>query len=193
MQVNIRMTCAGERVEMVLGFDYATVGFAAAAPLVNNVLDTSLWAVIRQQMCNRIVHDETYMIDLFSQFGGAATFGPFTDPAGTIVGKGVPNNSAFVVSHATDLRGKSYRGRSYVPGIAASLVDGNSLDPIAAAALVSGFNSMRVALDSDGINFAVLSRRANKQWRETGQATPVRISQAKDNTMDSQRGRLPGH
>lgn len=193
MQVNMRFNWAGENVEMVMGFDYANIGFATAAPLVYDVLNLQFWEALRYQLSNTIQSVETYMIDLVSQFGGSATFGPFTDPVGSVVGKSVTNNVAFVVTHATALRGRSYRGRTYVPGLADQSVNNNRLDPAVVTAVVFSFNDMRDGLFDQGINFVVLSRRHLKEWRELGQATPVVISAVKDNVVDSQRGRLPNH
>lgn len=191
MQVNMRFQYNGTNVEMVLGFDYADIGFASAAPLVYNVLDSALWGDLRLNLANTLVSTETYMIDLFSQYGGARTFGPFTNPAGAHADKGLPNNVAFVVSHRTGLRGKSYRGRTYIPGLIEGAVINNTLDAAVALSYVVAFNNMRTALFSDGINFCVLSRRINNAWRTEGQATPVEVSLTKDNRVDTQRGRLP--
>lgn len=192
MQVNTRYLLDGENVEMVLGFDYASVGFAAAAPLVFNVLDGVWWDTVRYQLSDAIVSRETYMIDLVSQYAGSRTFPAFTNPAGVIVGEPVPNNVAFCVTHRTALRGKSFRGRTYIPGLSNAAVNTNTVLAVSGDAIVDGFNAMRTALFTDGINFCILSRRFGKAWRAAGQATPVEVSLVRDYFVDSQRGRGRG-
>lgn len=192
MQVNIRWTLQGEPIEMVLGFDYGTVGFADAAPLVWGRLD-SLWDDIRGIASPAMVSTDTYMVDLTNQFAGSASFGPFSSPAGSTSGLVKPNNVAFVITHRTAARGKSFRGRSYIAGWTDSTVTGNYLGVAYADGLAASFNSMRTDLALDDIKFCVLSRRINGAWRENGVATPVTLSLYRDLALDSQRGRLPGH
>jgi len=53
-------------------------------------------------------------------------FGAF---AGGVSGEANPNNVAAVVSLRTDQRGRSARGRNYVPGIPGSVVTLNTVEP----------------------------------------------------------------
>jgi len=192
LQANVRWTLDGQQIENVLNFSYLTMSFEAAAPLVAGALDAAWWASMRVQYSGSLVHQSTYIVDLSSQTGPIAVFPQFDDPAGAAAGSAVPSNAALCITHRTASRGRSFRGRTYMSGIAKSVVDNSEVSTGVVSDIVNAFNELRVALAADDINFAVVSRYENKLPRDIGIATYVTLSEARDNVVDSQRRRLPG-
>lgn len=126
-----------------------------------------------------------------------------TEPAappvsGEVLGSAAPNNVTLAIAFRTTLRGRSFRGRNYVAGIPLSSVFNSRIDPNAVANWVAAYNTLRTTAAVDGHIHSVLSRfsgvdaNGNPIPRTQGLATPVTAAVAVDNTVDSQRRRLPG-
>ena len=192
LQANVRFTLDGQQIENVLNFDYGEAAFAGAAAAVAGALDLAWWDSMRVQFSGALVHQSVYITDLSSETGPIAVFPQFTNPAGAATGSAVPSNAALCVTHRTSARGRSYRGRTFMSGIAKSVVDNSEVSSGVVSDIVGAFNEMRVALAADDILFVVCSRQLDKAPRIIGQATPVTLSEARDNVIDSQRRRLPG-
>ena len=112
--------------------------------------------------------------------------------AGTLAGDSVPNNAALAVSFYTDQRGRSYRGRNYVPGLSAgNLASTSTFATAVLAGLLAAYVELPTALGSVGAEHAVLSRQHNGAPRTTGVATPV-TAYGGNVQIDSQRRRLAG-
>ena len=103
----------------------------------------------------------------------------------------LPNNVAFCISLRTGNRGRSFRGRNFIPGIAESHVVKSELNSTAAGGLVSAWGGLLAVGTSSGWTMVVVSRFHNHLPRTTGVATPVQSIFAIDNVVDSQRRRLP--
>jgi hypothetical protein len=192
MQANVRFVLDGQQIENVLNFNFPAGEFQASAATVYGLLNETWWALLRVQLSNQLVSVETYIVDLTSQSGETATFPAFTDPAGNITAEAEANSIALCVTLRTVKRGRSYRGRSYVAGLATSNVTQNTVD----TSVTSGIANAYIALHNDAIDAGVLmvvvSRRQNKEWLTVGVATPVTFCLVRDRTVDSQRRRLPG-
>lgn len=192
LQANIRFTLDAQQIENVLNFIYPVDDFEGAADSVYSTLNDVWWAAIRTYLSDAVFSNETYIVDLNDINGAVATKQPFTPNRGANGNYGVPNNSAFVITHRTASRGKSYRGRTYISGIATPNIEGNYITQGAADALVGAFNSMRTALAADNVLFCIVSRQQGGDKLTVGQSTPVQLSVARDRVMDSQRRRSPG-
>lgn len=192
LQANIRFVLAGEQVENVLNFSWTSGDFAAACDAVYGTLDLVWWATMRACISNRMLHEEVYFVDLTSETAGVQTRPAFENPGGALTEEAVPNNAAFCITHRTALRGRSYRGRTYVGGLGNSQVDGNVVVPFAVTNTVLAFNATRETLAADNVTFMIVSRYHNGAPRVGGLRTPVSLSLAIDNVVDSQRRRLPG-
>jgi hypothetical protein len=90
-------------------------------------------------------------------------------------GTPLPNNSAFVTTLRTGLRGRSYRGRLYIPGAgSADLVDEANFTGAAIARMVNLVKA--IVLDINGVagwTAVVVSRHAHGAPRPTGVVTPI--------------------
>lgn len=106
--------------------------------------------------------------------------------------QGLPSNCAALCSIKTAKRGKSYRGRVYIPGITEDQCSGSTL----AAGLVTAFNGYFgnwdfLDVDGEPYGLQVVSRYHDKAPRTVGVHTDA-VGWACKGTIASQRRRLPG-
>lgn len=124
--------------------------------------------------------------------GGPQTILNVGGSVGTASGSAVPQGTALVVSHRTALRGRSYRGRSYVGGLStthvASPTDVNSTY---ATNLGVAFTALAAALAIRGFNHVVASKQHNGIATNPATVNPV-TAYIIDTHFDSQRRRLFG-
>lgn len=123
---------------------------------------------------------------------------------GTPVGGGqagapLPNNSAYVVTFNTTGRGRSGRGRNYIPGLCiTNEVSGNTVSDSFRTGLLSYFNEVKAAASELGATMVVVSRFSGVDVngdpipRTVGVTKPITSFSTFDRTLDSQRRRLPG-
>jgi len=104
----------------------------------------------------------------------------------------LPNSVTAAYSWRTGLAGRSFRGRSFIPGLQEGQVTANALTPAAVTAYTNAWEQLRTVGGSEGWEMVVVSTVSGGAPRVTGIATPVTSSFFADNTVDSQRRRLPG-
>lgn len=149
-------------------------------------------AVMQTQMPTTLSLIGVRATDLASQTGAVVNYGTGLPLAGTAVSPSLPNNVALVVTKRTALRGRSYRGRLYHPGLNEGQVTGNIVGPSSVATIVGLWNNfLSLAVTGDEANMCVVSRYNNLAPRVTGVATLV-TNLTSDGFVDSQRRRLPG-
>ncbi len=87
---------------------------------------------------------------------------------------GTPSQTALVVSHRTGLRGRSFRGRSYMPGLDESYVVDGLITAAVQAAWLSNFEDFIDGIEATtGWTHVVSSRQSNGVDRPVGLNTPV--------------------
>lgn len=112
--------------------------------------------------------------------------------AGTAANNALPAGSALVVSHRTAMRGRSYRGRSYISGLNNAMQETpNTVFAATASTLVGHFAALRSLLDGHGLDHVVASRQHNGSVTSPAVVNEV-ISYVVDTALDSQRRRLTG-
>lgn len=114
--------------------------------------------------------------------------------AGGTSGESNPNNVAATISFRTALRGRSYRGRNYIPGVPGSNVTLNTLDPGWMLAMTNGYGNLifgGAAIPADWA-WVVASRYTGGAPRVSGIVELVTNVLFVDDTVDSMRRRLPG-
>lgn len=110
--------------------------------------------------------------------------------AGTHTGNPVPNNAAMTVTFETAQRGRSQRGRIYVPGLADSILqDERNWNSTILASMLTAMNALGTAITAAGWTHVVLSRYHNNLPRTTGQTTAV-VTYRPNALIATQRGRL---
>lgn len=112
--------------------------------------------------------------------------------AGGVPDEAMPNNVSYVVSFITAQRGRSFRGRNYVPGLPQTAVAGNHIVPGTRTALLAFYETLAAAAVIDEWLMVVVSRFANGAERVAGVTTPINAFTTFDTVVDSQRRRLPG-
>lgn len=192
LQANVRFSLEGQQIENVMNFRYDGLPFGAAAAEVWGILDSIWWTGLRVQLSTEISSVEVYIVDQSDEAGPVASLPAFSNPTGAATGSPVPNNAALVITHRTANRGRSYRGRTFVPGIAKSVVNGSYVDTGVVGAIVTTFNNMVDASVTSEVPFTIVSRRHNNAPRVEGIDTIVTLCVARDNVLDSQRRRSPG-
>lgn len=99
---------------------------------------------------------------------------------------------AAVASLRTDLRGRSYRGRNYVPGIADSqTVNAGELSVTGAASLAAAYEALADVETATGTTHVVVSHYTGGAARGAGVTTPV-TEYVVDQPLDTQRRRAFG-
>jgi hypothetical protein len=97
-----------------------------------------------------------------------------TDPQEGASTAAVPNNVALVVTSRTALRGRSYRGRNFVPGMpAAGLVNKTTWNASQYNAIAGDWQQLDLDFGLAGYERVVLSRQLDGVRRTTGVATVI--------------------
>lgn len=131
--------------------------------------------------------------DISSATGSVGQSFPGAPISGTVGGPSVNLNAAMVISEHTLLRGRSYRGRIYVPGIPQSdLANAGQMGDGARIAVIDAYtdfiNDLEIAYSCVHV---VVSRQQNNVPLTTGIATEIETYSANVD-LDSQRRRLVG-
>jgi len=192
-QVEMVYNWNGQKVQNVLHYYFPT-GYNAA--LLNNlaVAVKDKWiAQLKAEMATQISLIEVKAIDLSDINGPTATISSGLPSAGTKAGTTMPNNVTCVITKRTALRGRSFRGRIYMPGLIFQQTNLNDLAAGVGATLVtkwSTFMTVTDALANDHV-LGVISRYTNNAPRATGIFTLV-THMTTGGVLDSLRRRLPG-
>lgn len=145
-----------------------------------------------------LLHADTSLVfciaqDMSSVSGANGSYFPPTVVPGSLGGVAEANNVAFVVTIHTALRGRSYRGRIYIPGISAGIlaspnrVQDSWMSDIGNAVQTAYFTNAPT-----GLQPVVASFRNGGVARPAGVLTDVTFCFPTDNILDSMRRRLPG-
>lgn len=193
IEVDMRMRLDGQRIENTLYF-FKIGGWASAdVPVVYNAM--LLWwnAELAVPLSNQLTLAEIGIVDLSSDSGFSYDIPtPVPNPAGDSAEPPLPNNVALCVSFRTAGRGRSRRGRNYVPGLVRTSVNNNTVDNTTAGTISDAYNELlTVAPTFDGV-WVVVSRYEDGAPRVAGITTPITAATIVDHTVDSQRRRLPG-
>jgi len=130
--------------------------------------------------------------DWSSDTGGTSFQSPSVTVAGSDLQPALPQNVAMCVTHKTAKRGRSYRGRTYIPGLAEDVVaTGDLLLAAKKTAALVAYSSFDLELLAAGFTRVVASFHTLGAARVIGVGTPVTVSSI-DQYSDSQRRRLAG-
>lgn len=121
----------------------------------------------------------------------------YPQPSGSFTGTDtnpqLPNNCTICVSLRSNFAGRSARGRLYWQALTEGNVTGNTVLTSPGNAIVSAVQSLDVNITALGFEWSIVSFRSNGVVRPGGPVYfPVNGVLLVDNTVDSQRRRLPG-
>lgn len=148
---------------------------------------------IKGVVCDNLSWRGAYATDL-TAVDAPSFYESFAAPiVGTKTGEAVPLNVAGVISELTNRRGRSYRGRSYLPGIAESdRTSEGAFTSALAAAIAAGYGTLNLYVGPDTGGAHVVASRFNAGvQRAEGVAQNVNAYRM-DTLFDSQRRRLIG-
>lgn len=168
--------------------DVNIVNLSALVSTINNWFQTQLapllsenWTTIR-----------TVGVDLSDPIGPRIEESGVT--IGGVAGEAAPNNVAACVSLRTAQRGRSARGRNFVPGIPNSVISLNTLDSGFISDLTGAYNNLvgpgGIAI---GWQLVIVSRRSGGEERVEGISIPVIEATMVGNSVRSMRSREIGH
>lgn len=155
-----------------------------------NWAETTLFPLISAACLLR----EVVATDLTTATGGQFTYAPDTTTVGGDGGAALPNECAYCISLRSASRGRSARGRFYIPAIPlAAMSDPNHLTPTAVSAFTSALQTLINNVDDAGQALVIVSYISNNAPRPGGPVYfPVVSAVATDDIIDSQRRRKPG-
>lgn len=192
IQAEVRMLLDDQRVENTLYFHFLDVYTVTDIENLGDQLITWWTDNYAPIVTNAVLLREIYLTDLTSATAPAVTRVPATPTFGGSGSATLPANVSFCVSFRTASRGRSFRGRNYIVGLIQSSVTLNTLAEEYVSDIIAAYNDLpAIALAAD-TEWVVVSRFTNNAPRVTGIFTPITTVVAVDNTIDSQRRRLPG-
>lgn len=191
-EAELRYTLDDQQVETTLYFTNGDGWTAANLEPLGAALLT-WWATnLQDNIAQNCVLREIYLTDQSTQSGETFTYVTGLPLAGQASTDAMPNSIALCVSFRTAKRGRSYRGRNYVPGIPKSVVVESAVTSEYQSAIQNAYQGLLAFSLTANATWVVASRYTNGAWRTTGETTPVRSVVVIDPTVDSQRRRLPG-
>ena len=194
VQTNVRGLLASQRVENVLNWEFGGLpNPTAVAELADNVRAGWVSHII-PVLTAAYTLVEVYATDQTSQTGSSATSTAPTPVVGTLGGLPAANNVALCLSHRTTSRGRSARGRTYLPCVTANVTtDQNHVSASHAANVIAAWNDFLTEVQAASVvSFVIVSRFHNKVPRTTALVDIVVNTLFTDLVVDSQRRRLPG-
>lgn len=194
VQANLRFTQDDQLLENTLYFEYkgGTLDVPAMTVLGDDLI--TWWTdSVRLYLVAALTFREVYLTDLSSQTAPTVTATTGLPANGALSQAALPNNSAACISFRSAGRGRSSRGRNYIPGISEDSVIGNSITSATQNNLVTSYEELQdAATYTDDWTWIVYSRFENGNPRAEALIAPVDAVLFTDNTIDSQRRRLPG-
>lgn len=191
-KVGVDFTLSGQKVAMTFhfkkegGWDIDGLEDLGAAMI--------LWAVneLMTGISQEILLTGATAVDLTTATSPSVAL-PVTPPeAGGIALPSIASNAAACVTARTPQRGRSFRGRNYVPGLATdALEDAGFLTLGALSFLTSCWSELDTVEDTTSSTHGVASFQSNLAPRAAALFTPY-TSYTMDQPLDSQRRRLPG-
>lgn len=195
----VRMLFSSQKIENTLWFDLGVT----PAPTDMNALANGLaswWVNDYSPLVSIGVQlREVVVTDMSSATGPQVSFTPVTPAFGLNTSAVKPSNAAAVVSFRTASRGRSFRGRNYIPGLTQDTLAGDTLQTAFIADAIEAYEQLLPGGTAEFPGTWVVASRfhgvdsdGHPIPRTTGIATPVTNVVIVDNVVDSQRRRLPG-
>lgn len=192
LQVELIYLWAGQVVETVL--HYQPDGAISVPEMSGLAANMVTWYDVQMQPLHHtsIQLTQVKVTDLSTDSAPVINYTTGLPLVGTVGADGLPNNVALVITKRTAMRGRSYRGRIYHPGLAESQCAGNQVAGATVTSLLAAYNLLLTqTVSAETYHMVVVSRQHNNAVLDEGVATLV-ASLDTDGFVDSQRRRLPG-
>jgi len=179
---------AGENSLNFLSQAMTTVTQSQIESLVDVVADW--WATNMEALCTSFTQlDKVEGRGLASQEDVYHVINPAY--VGNVAGDPLPFTDTVAVSFRTGTTGRSARGRAYQWGLAEAHTNGSFLTTAFSEALITAWEALQTAVQSEGFDHVVLSRWSNGVLRENARPLAVTSYILVDDIVDTQRGRKP--
>jgi len=163
-------------------------GVSAILELIRDIIVTDLMPLLNTTI--QLVRLVGTLLDAVDSVSVVLAVNP--PVGGSNATESVPNNVSYTITFLTAQRGRSFRGRNYVPGLSVNQYTGNQIESAARTGLLDFYTTLRAAISESNYTMVVVSRYSNGAPRTTGVTTPITGFTTYDTTLDSQRRRLPG-
>ena len=178
-----------EMEQEVIQTDLSTTGLnAVAAVALGAFRDAILPFLSNDLKCMEVV-----VADVSTEFGPVVTLPFAAEDVGGIEFMALPNNCSLCVTKVTAARGRSAHGRFYIPGIPTNARRSPSH---LSSTFMSDINGALVdffaAFTAASFEPAIVSRVTSGADRVSGLVQVMTQYRIYDDTLDSQRRRLPG-
>lgn len=191
-RVSIEFNWGGVTVVITLFFNKASSW--TATQLEDLAGEINLWAAseLLPILSSDIELIQTNATDQASDSGASIDVPASGTPAGGVAQPTTAQNVAAVVTHRTASRGRSFRGRTYVPGLPITAMSTvGTFSATTMTNLLAAFAALSDVETATGSTHVVASRFTGNAPRVTGVTTPI-TSYTMDSNSDSQRRRLRG-
>lgn len=111
---------------------------------------------------------------------------------GSNVAESMPNNVTLCMSLRSGFTGRNRRGRLYHIGLSVDQVNHNTVLTSTRNALLAAYSALQAAIDTEGMIWVVASFTFNGEPLSEADTVPITAVTVVDDTVDSQRRRLPG-
>jgi hypothetical protein len=198
--VEIRYLLDEQHIENTLYF--RGLGAPTISSLTGVINGVEAWWVdnMAPLLCDTLDLVEIVATDISSASGPQLALPPVSVSGGALGQPALPNNVTLAVSFRTASRGRSFRGRNYIPVLTEGQVVNNTVGDAAVDGFQAAYEALRIAAGdfTPEHEWVVVSRFSGVDSdkkpipRTTGIATPVTSVVVVDPVIDSQRRRLPG-
>lgn len=192
IRISLHLVMASQNMYVTL--HVKKVGAVGSSDLVDAAVAMYNWwdTYLRPISSNQVTCDGATAMDMSSDSGGVYTHTQSPAVAGASTAAPFPNNVAAVISTRTALRGRSYRGRMFIPGLRGDYrANASEMDSSLQSALIVAAVNLASFFTAASLTPAVASRWHANEARAVGVATEI-ISFVVDTWLDSQRRRLTG-
>jgi len=194
IMTEVRYVLAGQKIENRIMVDNG--GSVEPADLSAVAIATWNWAETAYigNLSDDLLLSAVVCTDLTASDAGQYTYAPDATTTGSEANATLPNECAFCVSLHTASRGRSARGRWFVPAIPlAFMVDANNVTAGFASSMVSSLQTLINELTTGTRLPVIVSYRHDNAPRVGGPVYyPIISAAASDTLIDSQKRRKPG-
>lgn len=193
VEAAILMSLDNQQIENTLWFEFSTNPDASNLEELCQTLINWWTGEMAPYLSTALSLRGARAVSMNSSTSPTAQLAPASPTAGEVAGDCVPGNVAFCVQFKSFGRGRSTRGRNYIPGIPMSQLSGiNEVGSSFATAMINAY----LAILGDTYTFipawVINSKFSGGAPRTTGVNSVVTSVVYADLYLDSQRRRLPG-
>lgn len=193
VRVSVEFTLFGQTVVITLWFKGEAPATDTTLASLGTLLDTWVTGDLLPAMSADIAYTGLTLVAQDSSSAPALYMPKSPAVSGGRAATSMPGNVTYTIKFSTAQRGRSGRGRNYMPGISSDAVSGNQIAASLADEFVAAYQELADMLETDGNwTHVVVSHQEDNVPRLAGLAQPVTSYSYADYDLDSQRRRLAG-